>query len=120
MSKSITRKCSAIAGVAGAKLKCPNPAPWIWITGSPSPEISYQSSTPLTCALPVMRTSWFVGPIRCRQRSTVIVTRSGGAASTSSASPFGISRRTSEKLAGLSPNGYGDSRTRHGASGSSR
>ena len=49
-----TRKCSASAGVAGAKLKCPKPAPWIWITGSPSPVTSYQSSTPLTCALPLM------------------------------------------------------------------
>src|SRR5207302_7697926 len=63
MSKSTTLKCCASSGVAGAKLKCPNPAPWICTTGSPSPVISYQRLTPLTCAVP----------------STVRVSQSGGA-----------------------------------------
>src|SRR5882672_1525016 len=51
----------ASSGVEGAKLKCPKPAPWIWTTGSPSPVISYQSSTPLTSTLPSMRPSWVRG-----------------------------------------------------------
>ena len=39
-------------GRAGAKLKWPKPAPWICTTGSPSPVIWYQRSTPLTATLP--------------------------------------------------------------------
>src|SRR6266496_3158359 len=50
----MTWKCPASCGVAGAKLKCAKPAPWIWSTGSPSPVTSYQSSTPFTHALAAM------------------------------------------------------------------
>src|SRR5690242_1743971 len=36
------------SGVTGPKLKWPKPAPWIWMTGSPSPVISYHSRAPFT------------------------------------------------------------------------
>src|SRR6185312_15562134 len=42
------RNSSLSSGVIGPKLKWLKPAPWIWITGSPSPVISYHSRAPFT------------------------------------------------------------------------
>src|SRR5579859_977150 len=52
MSKSTTWKCCESTGVAGSRLKWPKPAPWIWITGSPSPVIRCHRLTPLTSIIP--------------------------------------------------------------------
>jgi hypothetical protein len=52
--------------------------------------------------------------------SIVMVVSCGVAARTSTAPPFGTTRRSSEKWTGLLPNGYGASLTRHGPTGSSR
>src|SRR5438445_5616126 len=77
MSKSTTLKCRASSGVEGAKLKCPNPAPCICTTGSPSPEISYQSSTPLTRATPSTRSSESLAPEYRRMSDIRLKSRSG-------------------------------------------
>src|SRR3990172_7436396 len=69
MSKSITLNCFESSGVAGSKLKCPNPAPWICTTGSPSPEIRCQRLTPLTSIMPSITpptsVSWRADYLRC-------------------------------------------------------
>src|ERR1039457_2856528 len=44
------RKLCDRIGVAVAKLKCPKPAPWIWMTGFPWPVSLYQIRTPLILA----------------------------------------------------------------------
>ena len=43
-----TLNCFESSGVAGSKLKWPNPAPWIWTTGSPSPVILCHRLIPST------------------------------------------------------------------------
>ena len=58
------------------------------------------------------------GPEACP--TTVISTRSGAVPSTSTRPFFGITRRRSENPPAPSPNGYGDMRTCHGATGSIR
>ena len=69
MSKSITRKRCESSGVAGSKLKCPKPAPWIWTTGSPSPVMRCQSLTSPTWINPST-----VVASRCRslRRATIL------------------------------------------------